>query len=197
MNERFLVICFAVLLPLCGHCADSAPALAVFDESFGLVVPGTDTSPRLSVAIWQDGRIIWSRDQSRGGPPFLSARVEPQQVQALLDRFERERVFDAKSFRHSWFGPDSSFTSIWLQSATQHTRLQSWHEGFEMQPHLVALSSGVQPLNGRTREDALRKDTKEYQRFRQIWSDLRSSISALIPKHGDAYAGSTALNLPK
>jgi hypothetical protein len=197
MNKRFLLLCFTTLLPLFGHCADSAPAIAVFGESLGLVAPGTDTGPRLSVAIWQDGRIIWSHDQSKGGPPFFSARIEAQQVNALLERFERERVFDTKSFRHSWFGPDSSFTTIWLQSATRHTRLQSWHEGFEMQPYLVALSSGVASLDGRTREDALRSDTKEYQRFRQIWSDLRSAISTLIPKQGDAYTGSTALKLLK
>lgn len=197
MNGRFLAICFAALIPLCGRCAEPTPAVAVFSESLGLVTPGTDTSPRLSVAIWPDGRIIWSRDQTRGGPPFSSARVEPQQIQALLDRFERERVFDARSFRHVWLGPDSSFTTIWLQSAVSHTRLQSWHEEIEIQPHLVALSSGGTPLNGRTREEALRKDTKEYQRFRQLWSDLRSSISALIPKHGDGFTGSTALNLPK
>ena len=197
MNERFLVFCLALVFPVIARCADSAPAVAVFGESLGLVAPGTDSGPHLIVGIWPDGRIVWSRDQQRGGSPYLSVRVEPQQVQALLDRFERERVCDAKSFRHSWFGPDSSITTIWLQSATQHTRLQSWHEGFEAQPHLVALSSGVTSLNGRTREDALRKDTTEYQRFRQIWSDLRSSISALVPKRGDAYTGSTALKLPK
>jgi hypothetical protein len=197
MNKRFFILCFAALLPLCGRGADSAPAVAVFDESLGLAAPGSDRGPRLRVEIWPDGRIIWSRDQRAGGPPFLSARIEPQKVQALLDRFERERVFDSKSFRHSWFGPDSSFTTIWLESTDRHTRLQSWHEGFEAQPHLVALSSGVTSLNGRTREDALRTDTKEYQRFRQIWSDLRGAIAALVPKHGDPYTGSTALKLPK
>ena len=197
MKQRILSIGLVVLLPLCGRCADSAPAIAVFNESLCLVFPGTDSSHRLSVALWPDGRIIWSRHQRRVGPPYAVARVEPQQIQALLDRFERERVFDDRSFRHSWFGPDSSFTTIWLQSGTQHTRLQSWHEGFETRPNLVALSSGVTTLDGRNREDALRGDTKEYQRFRRVWADLRTAIAALIPKQGDAYTGSTALKLPK
>jgi hypothetical protein len=197
MNERFFVLLIAALLPLCGRCADSPPSIAVFGEALGKRAPGSDSGSHLSVAIWPDGRIIWSRDRDRGGPPYLSGRIEPKQVQALLDRFDRESVFDARSFRHSWFGPDSSFTTIWLQSGKQHTRLQSWHEGFEERPNLVALSTGITSLEGRTREEALRADTKEYQRFRRIWADLRAAIAALVPKQGEAYTGSSELKLPK
>jgi hypothetical protein len=198
MNQRLFLFCLATLsLPQLARCGDSPPAVAIFEESLGRAAPRSDPSPRLQVAIWPDGQIIWANDQAKGGPPFLSARIEPRKVQALLDRFEREHVFDSKSFRHSWFGPDSSFTTIWLQSGTRHTRLESWHEGFEQRPNLVALSTGVTSLNGTSREEALRKDTEEYQRFRRIWSDLRSSVSALVPKHGEPYKGSTALKLPK
>ncbi|MEA3207429.1 MAG: hypothetical protein QOE70_486 [Chthoniobacter sp.] len=171
--------------------------LAVFVESHGLVAPGRDRGPTLMVAIWPDGRIVWSRDQLNGGAPFLTARVELRQVAALIERAEGDRVFEAGSFRHSWFGPDSAFTTIWVRSGNRHTRLQSWHEGFEQRPTLVALSSGVTSLAGRTREEALRSDTKEYQHFRRLWGDLRASIAALVPKQGTPYIEATKLDLPK
>jgi hypothetical protein len=196
MKLPILILWLAVAFPFMARCADSAPAIAVFTSS-GLPLPGIDSNPHLIVGIWPDGRMIWSRDQRSGGRPYLSARVEPKSVQALLDRFERENVFDEKDFRHSWVGPDSPFTTIWLQSGDRQTRLESWHEQFETQPHLVALSIGVTALNGRTRENALQNDTKEYQRFRQIWADLRNAVATLIPKHGRVYTGPTALDLGK
>jgi hypothetical protein len=185
---RFFILSLATLIPLTARCADSTPAVAIFQESLGLAHPGADSSHRLLVEIWPDGRIVWSRDQQRGGGPLLSARLEPRNVQALLDRLDRQDVFDAKSFRHSWVGPDSTFTTISLQSAARHTRLESWHEEFERQPNLVALSSGVTSLGGRTREEALKSDTKEYRQFRRVWADARSAIAALLPKQGDAYS---------
>ena len=192
MKQWLLALCLALLLPPVGRGADSAPAVAIFSRLSGLPRVGGEAElrPRASVTVWPDGRIIWARDQSRGGPPFLSAHIAPQQVQALLDRFAREGVFDARSFQHAQYGPDSYVTTIWLQSGTRHTRLDSWHENYEGRSNLVASSHGIAPLNGRTREDVLRHDTKDYQRFRHTWAELRRAIGALIPKHGEAYSGS-------
>ena len=109
MKQWLLALCLALLFPLFGRGADSAPAVAIFSRLTGLPRAGGESElrPRASMTVWPDGRIIWARDQSRGGPPFLSARIEPQQVQALLDRFAREGVFDARSFHHAQYGPDS------------------------------------------------------------------------------------------
>ncbi len=197
MKPRFLVLYLAVLFPLLSYAAEQTPAIAIFIEAHDLVAPGAERKSGLIVAIWPNGRIVWSRDQQGGGTPYFTARVDRRSVQAVLDRVEGERVFDSRSFRHSWFGPDSTFTTIWLQSGARHTRLQSWHEGFEQRPTLVALSTGVTTLDGVTREEALRRDTKEYQRFRRIWADLRAGVSALVPRHGQPYNGSTELTLPK
>ena len=178
---------------------ESLPAVAILagPHSSMPIAGAAARDSGLIAAIWGDGRVVWSRDQQRGGPPYFSARIEPPQVQALLDRFDGERVFDARSFRHSWLGPGSSFITIWLQSGTKHTQLQSWHEGFETQPDLVALSTGITSLKGRSRGEALRSDTEEYQRFRQVWAELRATVAALVPKNGDAYTGPTNLELPR
>jgi hypothetical protein len=171
---------------------NKTPAVVIYEESWSAFSPGSEVSPRLSVAIWPDGHVIWSNDNSN----FLSAHINSRQVQGLLDHLERENVFDETNFRRSWFGPDSPYATIWLASGTRHTRFESWHEEFEKNPKLVALSSGIHTLGNRTREEALLGDTEEYQRFRSVWSDLRSAISLLVPKIGETYTGPTNLKLP-
>ena len=62
--------------------------------------------------------------------------------------------------------------------------MQSWHELFERNANAVVLSSGVSGLNGRNRKELLSREPEEYQRFRSVWSTVRSSLAAAIPKEG-------------
>ena len=149
------------------------------------------------MAAWPDGKLVWSQDQTKGGPPFQFAQIDPATIQAMLNRFEKEAVFKKGGPRRSWFGPDSSYHSIWLKSGEQHTKIQTWHELFEVNPKLIAINGGITSLNGQNREEVIQADTKEFQAFRKLWTDLRTSISALIPKEGKPYDEPLQLNLPK
>lgn len=194
--KRYLIILGAALglYPLGSRGEDTPPAIAVTIESLGRRAVD-DMSPVIIMAVWPEGKLVWSQDQTRGGPPFRTARIDPATTQAVLNRFEKEAVFKKEGFRHSWFGPDSSYHSIWLNSGGKRTKIETWHELFEANPKLVAINGGIAALDGRNREDVIRSDTKEFQAFRVLWTDLRTSITALIPGEGTPYAESLKLSL--
>jgi hypothetical protein len=82
-----------------------------------------------------------------------------------------------------------------MQSGTRRLKMQSWHERYERNGKVVALSTGLTPLNGRKLEDALKADTAEYRHFRDQWTKLRKRIAALIPKEGKPTSGTFELKL--
>ena len=123
--------------------------------------------------------------------------MNPATIEATLTKFEKARVFEEHSFRHSWFGPDSTYHSIWLRRGDKHTRVQSWHESFEANPNLVVINGGVTALNGRKREDVITSDTEEFQAFRKLWIKLRTSINDLTTKKGAPLTKPLELELPR
>lgn len=186
-----------MLFVLAARAAEPLPVIAVSIERLGGGRPGSDVGPWVLTAVWEDGRIVWAADQEKGGAPFLTAQIELKRVEELLGRRKAERVFDERSLRRSWFGPDSSYHSIFLRFGKRHMHIQTWHELFERNPNLVVVNGGVTSLNGRKREEVIREDTKEFQRFRQVWMDLREAITGLIPARGEPYEGELKLNLPR
>ena len=197
MNRAFLLLSLAILSPFIGRCAEAVPAIAVLTESIGLVAPGTDSGPHFLTVAWRDGRIVWSRNQQSGGAPYLTARIEPARITELLKQFEARGVFTKPGLRRSWLGPDSSSHAICLSSGNRQTRLATWHELFERNPKLVVVNGGVTSLDGRNRDEVIRNDTKEFQEFRRVWSDLRAAITALIPADGEPYSGAMTFKLPQ
>ena len=196
MNRPYLLLLAALLLPLTGRCDESTPAIAVFTESMGLVTPGTDSGRHFLTTVWSDGRIVWSRDQQKGGPPYLTGQIAPERVQELLKQFDQRGVFTKRELRRSWFGPDSSYHAISLTLGTQQTRLATWHERFERNPNLVVINGGVTSLDGRNRDEVIRSDTSEFKEFRGVWNELRAAITALIPADGKPYSGAMTFKLP-
>jgi hypothetical protein len=172
------------------------PSIALAIKSGG---KNTDwkSYPRILMVAWPDGRIVWSVDQIKGGPPFREAKVKPTNIREILTKFDRIGVFQKDSFQHSWVGPGSTYHSIWLCHDGKHTRVESWHERFETNPNLVVVNGGVTSLDGRKRADVIASDTKEFQEFRRLWSDLRGELKALIPKKGTPLAGPLELKLPR
>jgi hypothetical protein len=173
----------------------ATPSIAVAIKG-GAITADWKSHPGILMIAWPDGRIVWSVDQKKGGPPFLEASVNPSTIQATLARFEKAGVFQEDRFRHSWFGPDSTFHSIWLCHEGNHTRVETWHELSERNPNSVVVNGGITLLGGRKRADVIASDTKEFQEFRKLWSDLRSELMDLTPKKGIPLGGTFELELP-
>lgn len=153
--------------------------------------------PKILMAAWPDGRVVWPRDKQKGGPPFLESFVNPAIMESALSKFRKDGVFEKDSFRHSWVGPDSTYHSIWLSHGGKHTRVESWHELYEVNPDVIVVNGGITILEGRKREDVIASDTKEFQAFRKLWSELRAMIDELTPKRGTPRADNLNLELPE
>lgn len=151
--------------------------LAIYTEDWGLFSGG---SPKLIVAVWEDGRVIWSKDTLHGGGALCQGSVAPQKVAALLKQLTVEKQFTDNSYQRSHFGPDSQFTTILVKAKSRKLALSSWHE-LEESEHLIATDVGLEPLGDRKREDVAKQFSPAYKRFRATWSSLRSRILALKP----------------
>ncbi len=174
----------------------ATPGIALTIEGGGMRADWK-SYPRILMVAWPDGRVVWSLDQKRGGPPFREGSVNPATIEATLTKFEKAGVFNKDRFRHSWFGPDSTYHSVWLCHEDKHTRVETWHELFETNPNLVVVNGGVTSLDGRKRADVIASDTREFREFRKLWSDLRGELTALTPKRGTLLGDPLKLELPR
>lgn len=142
---------------------------------------------RIVIVAWPDGRIIWSKDPMKGGPPLMEGTVDPAKIRQVLEKLEGEGLFEKSGDALFHVGPDASYHEIHLHSGKKEATLVSWHELYEANPKVIATSYGLTSLNGRKREEMLREDTKEYQEFRKLWSEIRTLSAELIPKEGKPY----------
>lgn len=140
--------------------------------------------PRVIIAIWKDGRAVWSQDPLGGGPPYQTANVDPEQLATALKELESAGVFRDPTLNDNHFGPDADYTVIAVADAHRALRMRSWHELFETDAKLVVTSHGVSALDGRDRQEVLRSEPESYRRYRRTWKDVRAKFAAIIPKEG-------------
>ena len=61
--------------------------------------------PRLILAIWGDGRVVWSEDRLQGGSPYRAGQIDAKRLTALVSRLERDGVFADEKLSHANFRP--------------------------------------------------------------------------------------------
>ena len=103
--------------PAAGSAAGTNTVLAIYTEDCGL---GSAGEPQLVLAVWGDGRIVWSDDRLHGGSPYHAARIAPVRLHSLLSKFERDGLFAEKSlaqleFRSRFLLHDNSHP-IWEEA---------------------------------------------------------------------------------
>jgi hypothetical protein len=132
--------------------------------------------------VWLDGRIAWSDDMVRGGLPLHTATIDPA---AVIDAIEAIR--SSALLGRSWTGevrtgPDADVTTVRVRDGEKLiVDVGSWHEAFEVDPRLVVTATGVEPLNGRSREAVLARQPADYRLFRQRWDEVLGRLRRLIP----------------
>ncbi len=165
--------------------SDADAVVAMYYQDWGLSSSG---SPRIILAAWPDGSIIWSDDRVKGGAPYRVGHVDPKKFVALLARFEKDGLFSDKKFNQGHYGPDSQFITVLAKSGKKKITMQSWHEVYEESGSLVD-DHGVSGLNGRRRVDALRVLPPDYMFFRLLWSETRGKMADLIPPESTVSSG--------
>src|SRR6266511_3971069 len=109
VNRTLLIIFFA--LSAVAHAADdqglslmrlpfergsqTPPAVSVFyDLGYGGI--GSKQPHAVIACIWPDGRAVWSRDRSRGGPPYFTGRIDPKRLTELIATLDSKGIFARK-----------------------------------------------------------------------------------------------------
>jgi hypothetical protein len=154
--------------------ADSV--IAVYHKDDGLASSGL---PKIILAAWPDGQIVWSNDRIMGGAPYRAGRVDPKKITALLAKFEKDGLFDEKNLG-SHYAPDSQYISVFVKSGKKQVKMESWHELLEASDDTV-VDPAARSLGGARRLDVLRKLPSDELFFRFLWSETRGKISDLIP----------------
>ncbi len=173
----------ATALPAPALTVSEKPVILLYQDSYS----GNLQAPReqVTTAVWSDGRIVW-----RANGALLQSRIDTKKIVVLLEALHREGVFGEGKAYYGNTGPDSSFDVIEVRLADRELVMDSWHEGFENNPKLVVSSHGVESLDGRNREAVFAAEPPEYQRFRRVWSDIRSTVESWKPSEGDPFTDS-------
>jgi hypothetical protein len=165
--------------------ADSVLAIYPEDWDLGARVRVSN----LIFAVWSDGHVVWSKDRRKGGAPYFTSRVDPENVSFLLSRLEHDGVFADSALNNDYVGLDSRFTTLLIRSGKKELRMQSWHENVEFEGKSVAGRDGVHALNGQRRLAALKKEPADYLYYRLVWSETRGRLIDLIPNDGKRVSG--------
>lgn len=129
--------------------------LAVYAEDWTLTSNGDS---RLVLALWDDDRIVWSEDQTRGGAPYRSAQLEPGTLRDFLARLEKEGRFGDQRLLRPWTAWDSRFTTMLVRSRGRELRMR-W-------------------------DSNVKSADPAYRHFRAVWDQIRRRAERLIPAGG-------------
>lgn len=191
MKSCFAILVYSALLSPVHSEPKQPPALSVsIHRDLG-------SKPDVIAAVWADGTIVWSKDPKNGGPPYLTAKIDPAGTAAFLTRMEKDGVFKKTADDLVHWGPDASYHRIELVHGKQHVYLESWHELYERSPKVVATSHGLSTLgDDETREQVLRRDQPSYRAFRKLWQEIRDFTARLIPDKGEPHDGDLGWEFP-
>jgi len=160
------------------------PLVAIYYEDWGR---GSRVfGPQIILAIWRNGRVVWSRDALKGGPPYRTGRVARGRLRKLLEGLDASGIFKDPTLNDANFGPDSQFITIAIADGRRRLNMASWHEVYEANSDLVATSAGLEPLDGRDRAAVLAAEPESYRRYRRLWGEVRHRLTSLLPRDGEA-----------
>ena len=148
------------------------------------------------LALWDEGRLVWSEDLLRGGEPYLTGEAKDIETSELVDEI-LSCLGGSLPVEAHHRGPDAPWIRILLYRDERVVAdLGSWHEPFEESGVLVATAKGVVESSERTKDDIMAEQPVEYRRFRRCWRLARERLAALIPDRGRALNRAEASALP-
>lgn len=194
-----VVVCWTALAGAqqADHSPTTRPAVAIYVVA-GMpaptLEPAAPAGPKVILAAWEDGQIIWSEHAIRGGPPYRTGRFDPKSLTQLTGDLGKQGAFEKQELTRPHYGPDSSYTVIRIVSGRQRLELRSWHELCEQNPKLIATAGGITALDGRDRDEVLRSQPVEYREYRSIWSGIRTATKSWIPRDSKPWEGAPRID---
>ena len=172
MKQIIFVACLMLVVGACARTGNGGvgalrratagadrPMLAVWRDS-----DGNTYAPRLRVAIWNDGRILFSKDAPRWGTNLFLGKLRPADVVSLKERVRAMGVLDLS--RNSYLRPDEPWCCLLLDFGEQKQMLY-WDE-----EELVWYWNEGQPMHG----------TLPKGDFKRSWVQVNLLALSLAPK---------------
>lgn len=170
------------------------PKVAVYIDMSYRLYPVT---PEIMVvfAVWEDGRVIWSKDPievlspidpAEVDKPYRVGKIELSELEQFLDELERRGCYNDPALKQPYVGVDRDYMVIAVAVGNRQITMQSSHELHEtLSKKVVWRANGSYVIHdGRSREEVLAEEPEEYKHFRNTWSEIRSSLEELIPEEG-------------
>jgi hypothetical protein len=164
--------------------ASTLPLVAVYWAAWGPTFGRRVSGPQGILAIWRDGRAVWSLDPLEGGAPYPTGSVAPQKLRKLLGDLDKRGIFK-HPVRHAHYYTADTSISIAIADGKRRLDMCASHEIHEVNPEAVFTSTSLTTLEGRSRAAVLAAEPESYRRFRRIWGELRRHLKDLLPREGE------------
>jgi hypothetical protein len=142
--------------------------LVIYSQDSGIASGG---EPRLILALWPDGKIVWSRDYVAGGPPYFGGAVVPHTLRNFLSRLKSDGRLGDKRLVRPRVSFESEFSTILARVEGREFRLQSDHE--------IQAARG----SGRTSDGIVEQKSGD-RHFQAVWRDILTQATGFITKNG-------------
>lgn len=149
---------------------------SVSDKHIGNTIP--EKEPGIILRVRADGSAIRSQNDLIGGGPYTAFQVSKDELRQFFAEMEAANVFDEDGIKMN-IGPSASYTEVVLRDHGHRVCFMSWHEWAEDNPGLVATEHGIQPLDGRDRQQILAEQGQAYKAFRLKWDLIRAGARKL------------------
>jgi len=138
------------------------PSIAIWRDSGGMPAPGTESAgPHLRIAIWNDGRVLYSADGTNQWSHNLRVgQIDTNRVAALRKAVAETGVFDLEGT--TYLVPDAPRVCVLLDFGDQQQMLY-WDE---VETPGYGININPQP---------------HHRRFIRTWKDVNALALAAIP----------------
>jgi hypothetical protein len=141
------------------------------------------------IALWPDGKIVWSQDRQNGGQPYFIHTLVKESIPQLFENLDSLGLFTNTLRGNKDLIIEGDSTVLAVFDGSKRVSMESYHEIYETNPNLIATDWGLQALEGQTREEVWAEQPDHYKRFRKIWTDVRLEAEKLIPDKGEPLEG--------
>ena len=133
-------------------------------------------SPDLIVAIWADGKAIWSRNRILGGAPYFSSTIPPKQVESVFSAISRNGYQDSPNLKVQRGFTSGQTSHLFIGAEGDTTEIVSCHDIYESGGDTFSSLNGLVPIKGESRVGLLQKESVENLHFRVCWLELKELI---------------------
>ena len=147
-------------------------------------IPGILGQPRTNgivVVLWENGRVIWSRNDRWGGPPYYEGKIATNIVEVFVSELAAQQsVFQGSFSEYFQARYEPPWTVISVNSGAQALQVISAHEFIEQRNDRVCTMEGIRLLKKKESKSAvLAEQPLGYRQCRAAWETIRSSARGL------------------